>query len=48
MTALKLTDKWDKVFPKSDKVEHKKVTFHKRMDCRYEQLPVKCPPLNIY
>lgn len=25
---LRLTDKWDKVFPESDKVEHRKVTFH--------------------
>ena len=24
---LKLTQEWDKVFPKSDAVEHKKVTF---------------------
>ena len=24
---LKLTQEWDKVFPKSDKVDHKKVTF---------------------
>ncbi len=24
------TEKWDKVFPKSDKVEHKKVIFHNR------------------
>ena len=30
MKDLKLTDEWDKVFPKSDKVEHKKVTFHNR------------------
>ncbi|MCM1190682.1 MAG: alpha/beta hydrolase [bacterium] len=27
---LKLTGEWDKVFPKSDKVEHRKVTFHNR------------------
>lgn len=27
MEKLKLESKWDKVFPKSDKVEHKKVTF---------------------
>ena len=25
--ALQLTDEWDKVFPKSDKVNHKKVSF---------------------
>lgn len=27
MTDLQLTDRWDKVFPKSNKVEHRKVTF---------------------
>ena len=27
---LELTDKWDKVFPKSDKVNHEKITFHNR------------------
>jgi len=27
---LKLTEEWDKVFPKSDKVDHRKVTFHNR------------------
>ena len=27
MTELKLETEWDKVFPKSDKVDHKKVTF---------------------
>ena len=27
MERLNLTQEWDKVFPKSDKVEHKKVTF---------------------
>ncbi|MBR1513422.1 MAG: alpha/beta hydrolase [Bacteroidales bacterium] len=30
MTTLKLTQEWDKKFPKSDKVEHQKVTFHNR------------------
>ena len=25
---LHLVQEWDKVFPKSDKVDHKKVTFH--------------------
>ena len=29
-TKLNLTDKLDKVFPKSDKVEHRKITFHNR------------------
>lgn len=27
---LNLTTEWDKVFPKSDKINHKKVTFHSR------------------
>lgn len=27
---LKMTTEWDKVFPKSDKVNHRKVTFHNR------------------
>ena len=27
---LKMTQDWDKTFPKSDKVDHKKVTFHNR------------------
>ena len=30
MKKLRLTQEWDKVFPKSDKVDHKKVTFHNR------------------
>ena len=30
MTTLNLTQEWDKKFPKSDKVEHRKVTFHNR------------------
>ena len=28
--ALKLTQEWDKTFPKSDKVDHRKVTFINR------------------
>ncbi|MCK8607795.1 alpha/beta hydrolase [Apilactobacillus ozensis] len=28
MTRLNVTNEWDKVFPKSDKVNHKKVQFH--------------------
>lgn len=28
--AVRLTDKWDKTFPQSDKVQHKKVTFKNR------------------
>ena len=30
MEKLNLTQEWDKVFPKSEKVDHKKVTFHNR------------------
>lgn len=30
MQKLNLTNEWDKVFPQSDKVEHKKVTFYNR------------------
>ncbi len=30
MEDLILTEEWDKTFPKSDKVNHKKVTFHNR------------------
>ena len=29
-TSLQLTQEWDKTFPKSDKVDHKKVTFKNR------------------
>lgn len=28
MTQLKMTQEWDKVFPKSEKVDHEKVSFH--------------------
>ena len=27
---MNIEEKWDKVFPESDKVNHKKVTFHNR------------------
>lgn len=30
MEQLKLTQEWDKVFPKSERVGHRKVTFHNR------------------
>ena len=30
MEKLNLTQEWDKVFPTSDKVDHRKVTFHNR------------------
>src|SRR6476619_7009855 len=29
-TAMQLTQGWDKVFPKSDRVDHRKVTFTNR------------------
>ena len=29
-SAVKLSDRWDKVFPRSDKVDHRKVTFKNR------------------
>ena len=35
MEKLELTQEWDKVFPKSDKVHHEKVTFPNRYpSCR--------------
>lgn len=30
MEQLNMTNKWDKTFPKSEKVHHQKVTFHNR------------------
>ena len=36
-TTLQLTQEWDKTFPKSDKVDHKKVTLR--------GLPESCPQL---
>ncbi|MBR0295054.1 MAG: alpha/beta hydrolase [Bacilli bacterium] len=30
MTKLNLTQEWDKVYPRNEKVNHKKVTFHNR------------------
>lgn len=30
MTALEMTPIWDKVFPRSDRVTHEKITFHNR------------------
>ena len=30
MNTLNLTSEWDKTFPKSDKVNHSKITFHNR------------------
>jgi len=51
MEKLNLTQEWDKVFPKSDKVDHKKVTFHNRYgitlaaDIRQRVWWTSCPPL---
>ena len=30
MQNLKLSTEWDKTFPKSEKVNHRKITFHNR------------------
>ena len=30
MENLELTQEWDKVFPKSNKVDHQKIIFHNR------------------
>lgn len=30
METMKLTNEWDKIFPQSDKVDHRKVTFTNR------------------
>lgn len=30
MERLNMTNEWDKVFPKSNKVDHSKITFHNR------------------
>lgn len=30
MDELKMTSEWDKAFPKSDSVDHDKITFHNR------------------
>lgn len=30
METIELTQEWDKTFPQSDKVEHRKITFHNR------------------
>ena len=53
MEKLNLTQEWDKVFPKSDKVDHKKVTFHnratashwRRIFTRRGAKRASCPPL---
>ena len=52
MEKLNLTQEWDKVFPKSDKVDHKKVTFHNRYGITLaadlytpKSVGASCPPL---
>ena len=46
MEKLNLTQEWDKVFPKSDKVDHKKVTFHNRYGITLAAAQrASCPPL---
>ena len=35
---LILTTEWDKTFPKSDKVDHKKITFHKSCESCKEHI----------
>lgn len=30
MGKLSMTQEWDKIFSKSEKVEHRKITFHNR------------------
>ena len=49
MEKLNLTQEWDKVFPKSDKVDHKKVTFHNRygitLAADMYTRRASCPPL---
>ena len=52
MEKLNLTQEWDKVFPKSDKVDHKKVTLHNRYGITLaadmytpKGTEASCPPL---
>ena len=42
MNKLTLTAEWDKVFPKSDKVEHSKVTFKNHLALN-SPLTCSCP-----
>ena len=47
--TLVLTQEWDKTFPKSDKVDHSKVTFHNRYGITlaadlYKPKGAACPP----
>ena len=46
MEKLNLAQEWDKVFPKSEKVDHRKVTFHNRYGITLAaDLGVKCPDI---
>ena len=40
MEQLNLTQEWDKTFPKSDKVNHSKVTFNKSLRYHAHRRPV--------
>ncbi len=40
MEQLNLTQEWDKTYPKSDKVNHSKVTFHKSLRYHARRRPV--------
>ena len=51
MEKLNLTQEWDKVFPKNEKVDHRKVTFHNRFALRWQRICTRrkaqrasCPP----
>jgi hypothetical protein len=44
---LTLTQEWDKTFPKSENVDHSKVTFHNRYGITLAAdlyVPANCPP----
>ena len=43
MEKLNLTQEWDKVFPKSEKVDHRKVTFHNRYGITLAPVPLDFP-----
>ena len=40
MEDLELTKEWDKIFPKSYKVNHSKVTFRNRYGCKRDAVAV--------
>ncbi len=41
---LELTQAWDKVFPKSDNVDHEKITFHNRWPLTSTNPRTRTPP----